>query len=424
MRSCVVSIDVIRPATRSEADSTCWWSRRCCRRRCRAGEIGLAQDLTDEVVAEAESEPVDAQDPAFAEPLELLRERGRVGVEELCERLGVERLLEHGRGGEDPVRLAGPRCSALCEQRLRQRPRRTRRPAVRDGVGDCMRMSAGRLVEVGHAQRGELRRRERLEPHDRVRRQPPEVVLARGCRRQRGRHDAQRRRRTPRRRRYAIAASVLGSAQWRSSSTRTTGPCSATRATSASSTSISSNSPHRCLGCELGKDLPERRPPVDVGPELGERLTHARRRSARRAGAARAPSSLRARLRTPSRRRSSSSSRRDLPRPASPSTWMRTASSSPRRIPSVSSSSSDSRPSSRTVASPISASRPPDPAREQRVDVLLAEDGRLERSGLPARLEPELVVQPHSKLAVAARAPRVSGRVRRARASRCGRRAR
>ena len=36
------------------------------------------------------------------------------------------------------------------------------------------------------------------------------------------------------------------------------------------------------------------------------------------------------------------------------------------------------------------------------MDVLLAEDGRLECPRLPARLEPELFVQPHPKLAVAA----------------------
>ena len=39
---------------------------------------------------------------------------------------------------------------------------------------------------------------------------------------------------------------------------------------------------------------------------------------------------------------------------------------------------------------------------QQRVDVLLAKDGRLERPGVPARLEPELVVQPHPEFAVAA----------------------
>ena len=39
---------------------------------------------------------------------------------------------------------------------------------------------------------------------------------------------------------------------------------------------------------------------------------------------------------------------------------------------------------------------------QQRVDVLLADDGRFERTRLPARLEPELLVQPHAEAAVAA----------------------
>ena len=52
----------------------------------------------DQVVAEAEAQAVDAEDRPFAEALELLGELGRVDVEELGERLGLERLLEHRRG--------------------------------------------------------------------------------------------------------------------------------------------------------------------------------------------------------------------------------------------------------------------------------------------------------------------------------------
>ena len=87
------------------------------------GGDAFEQHLADEVVAEAEAEPVDAQDPPFAEALELLDELGGVGAEEICERLGLERLLEHRGGDEDavcPVALG----AALGEQRLGERPRR------------------------------------------------------------------------------------------------------------------------------------------------------------------------------------------------------------------------------------------------------------------------------------------------------------
>src|SRR5512144_1259903 len=83
---------------------------------------GLTEDLAHEVVAEAEPEPVDAENPTFAEALELLRELGRVGGEHLCEPLGIERLVEHGGGGEDPERLR-PLGPALVEEGLCRRPR-------------------------------------------------------------------------------------------------------------------------------------------------------------------------------------------------------------------------------------------------------------------------------------------------------------
>src|SRR5262245_64158527 len=79
----------------------------------------LEQDLADEVVAEAEAEPVDAEEPPLAEPLELLEELGRVDSEEVRERLGIEGLLEQRGSGQEPV---GPLAlgATLGEERVRE----------------------------------------------------------------------------------------------------------------------------------------------------------------------------------------------------------------------------------------------------------------------------------------------------------------
>ena len=58
----------------------------------------------------------------FAEALELLDELGGVDAEEVCERLRLERLVEHGGGAEDAV-AHGAFGPALGEQRLGERPR-------------------------------------------------------------------------------------------------------------------------------------------------------------------------------------------------------------------------------------------------------------------------------------------------------------
>ena len=83
------------------------------------GRDALEQDLADEVVAEAEAEPVDAEDAPLAQALELLEELGCVDAEQVGERLGLERLLEQRGGDEDavcPVALG----AALGEQRVGQ----------------------------------------------------------------------------------------------------------------------------------------------------------------------------------------------------------------------------------------------------------------------------------------------------------------
>ena len=115
----------------------------------RRGDV-LAQHLADEVVAEAEAEPVDAEDPPLTEALELLGERRRIRVEDVGERLGRERLLEQRGGGEH---AEGPRAfgAALREQRFGQASTSGLACAVRHRLGDEARIAARRLVQLGHA---------------------------------------------------------------------------------------------------------------------------------------------------------------------------------------------------------------------------------------------------------------------------------
>ena len=76
----------------------------------------------------------------------------------------------------------------------------------------------------------------------------------------------------PRRCRYPSAASVLGSAHWRSSMSSTIGPCSATSATSASSDlDLVELRPGRVEG-ELGQELGERGHATRVEVDVRERV--------------------------------------------------------------------------------------------------------------------------------------------------------
>jgi hypothetical protein len=69
-------------------------------RRREAGE----EDLVHELVAEAEAEAIDPQDSARAQALELLDELDLVETKQRRERLRPERLLEHGRREQEPIR--------------------------------------------------------------------------------------------------------------------------------------------------------------------------------------------------------------------------------------------------------------------------------------------------------------------------------
>ena len=53
------------------------------------------QHLPDEVVAKAETEAFDAQDPSLTEALELLAELCRVRAEYIRQRLGLKRLVDN-----------------------------------------------------------------------------------------------------------------------------------------------------------------------------------------------------------------------------------------------------------------------------------------------------------------------------------------
>ena len=129
------------------------------------GRDALEQHLADEVVAEAEAEAVDAEDPPFAEALELLDELGGVDAEEVCERLRLERLLEHGGGDEDAV-AQSPSARHWASSASVERPRRAGGVAVRERLGDEARVAAGRLVQLGNPEWRELVGRERLEADD------------------------------------------------------------------------------------------------------------------------------------------------------------------------------------------------------------------------------------------------------------------
>ena len=125
----------------------------------------------------------------------------------------------------------------------------------------------------------------------------------------------------PRRRRYPSAARVLLSAHWRSSMSSTIGPCSATRATSASSTSTSSNSGPGESRTSSGSSR------ASAGIRHASRSTSA---SASRSAVARgtygrcrsSSEQLARPTRTPSSSPTSSSSNRVFPNPASPSIWI------------------------------------------------------------------------------------------------------
>src|SRR3989442_7930827 len=96
----------------------------------RRGQAG-AENLAHELVAEAEAETVDPEDPALAQSLELLDELGLVDAQQSRERLRLERLLEHGGGEQDAV-APGAFGAALREQRPRDRGR----PPAPVAVGD------------------------------------------------------------------------------------------------------------------------------------------------------------------------------------------------------------------------------------------------------------------------------------------------
>src|SRR5207244_1024638 len=87
-------------------------------RRREAGE----EDLAHELVAEAEPEAVDPQDPTLAQALELLDELDLVDAKERRERPRLKRLLEHRRREQDPIR-PGALGAALRKERLGERDR-------------------------------------------------------------------------------------------------------------------------------------------------------------------------------------------------------------------------------------------------------------------------------------------------------------
>jgi hypothetical protein len=57
----------------------------------------VEKDRADELVAEAEAEAVDPEDPTRAEALELLHQLDLIDAKQRRKRLRLERLLEHGR---------------------------------------------------------------------------------------------------------------------------------------------------------------------------------------------------------------------------------------------------------------------------------------------------------------------------------------
>ena len=183
----------------------------------------------------------------------------------------------------------------------------------------------------------------------------------------------------------------------------TSGPCSATTATSASSTSTSSNAGR--LSRRVRARAGSGRAPAAAGRRAWCRRapSAAPSRAARRADGARARSSSAHPTRTSPSARCSSSSMRVLPSPASASIWINVrppSSPSPNRADELVELG-------RAAEQPellISAARrcPPDRARQQRVDVLLADDRRLERPRLGSRLKPELLIELRPERAVSA----------------------
>ena len=149
---------------------------------------------------------------------------------------------------------------------------------------------------------------------------------------------------------------------------------------------------------QLGQDLAERRQPRGVELDAGERFAERGRERHVRAGAARAREQLARPTRTsvelvaPARRAAASC--RARPRPRSGQAQRR------RRAPRRTAVRERVELGRRGRAGGARARRrlagvAPDRARQQRADVLLADDRRLERPRLGGRLEPELLVEPH-----------------------------
>src|SRR6266542_3996916 len=97
------------------------------------GREAGAEGFADERVTEAGA--VDAEDPTFAEAIELLDDRNCVDPERGHQLLWFERLLENRGGQEDAVRLRALG-AALGEQRFRERGRERSLDAVRHRLSD------------------------------------------------------------------------------------------------------------------------------------------------------------------------------------------------------------------------------------------------------------------------------------------------
>src|SRR5262245_9740792 len=67
------------------------------------GREAVVENRTNEVVPKTKADPLDAQDPPLAEPLELLRELGDVQLEHGGKRLGLEGRCKERRAEENAV---------------------------------------------------------------------------------------------------------------------------------------------------------------------------------------------------------------------------------------------------------------------------------------------------------------------------------